>query len=80
VLRKVAELCLQLNVDGHRGELTIIRAAKALAALEGRLQTSLHDVRRVAVMSLRHRLRKDALGEVDTGVRIEQAMDKILVR
>jgi hypothetical protein len=28
-------------------------------------------------MSLRHRLRKDALGEVDSGARIQQALDKV---
>jgi magnesium chelatase subunit I len=77
VLCQVAELCLQLNVDGHRGELTIMRAAKALAAVEGRRRVAAHDVRRVAVMSLRHRLRKDPLGEIDPGVRIEQALDRI---
>jgi magnesium chelatase subunit I len=78
VLRRIAELCLRLNVDGHRGELTIMRAARALAAFEGRQKVSAGDIRRVAAMSLRHRLRKDALGEVDSGARIQQAVEKIL--
>ena len=78
ILARVAELCLRLSVDGHRGELVIMRAAKALAALEGRRKVTTSDVRRVAVMSLRHRLRKDALGEIDAGVRIEQAIEEIL--
>jgi magnesium chelatase subunit I len=78
LLSRVGELCLRLNIDGHRGELTIMRAAKALAAFECRQQVITGDVRRVAVMSLRHRLRKDALGEIDAGVRIEQTLEKIL--
>jgi magnesium chelatase subunit I len=77
LLVRIAELCLRLNLDGHRGELTILRAAKALAALEGRTNTIADDVRRVAAMALRHRLRRDRLGEVDPRVRIEQVLDKV---
>jgi magnesium chelatase subunit I len=79
VLRPVAELCVAMKVDGHRGELTIARAARALAAFESRAAVTLDDVRRVAVMSLRHRLRKDPLEKMDSGLRIEQAMNEILL-
>lgn len=75
-LGSIAELCLRLGVDGHRGELTIMRAAKALAAFEGRPQVTPGDIRRVAVMALRHRLRKDPLGEIDAGARIERAVEQ----
>lgn len=78
-LAQVAELCLQLNLDGHRGELTIMRAARALAAFEGRNRVARDDMRRVAVMSLRHRMRRESLGEVDADSRIERAAGKILV-
>jgi len=67
-------LCVSLRVDGHRGELTIARAARALAAFEGRLTASANDVERVALMSLRHRLRRDALETVESGARIEEAL------
>ena len=56
LLRQIATLCSELQVDGHRGELTIMRAARALAAFAGRKSASEEDVRRVAKMSLRHRL------------------------
>jgi magnesium chelatase subunit I len=77
LLRRIAELCLFLKIEGHRGELTIARAARALAAFEGRTTTSQIDARRVAVISLRHRLRRDPLESIDSGVRIEQALEKI---
>jgi magnesium chelatase subunit I len=78
ILRAIAELCVALKVDGHRGELTIARAARAIAACASRATVTLDDVRRVAVMSLRHRLRKDPLEKMDSGLRIEQAMDEII--
>jgi magnesium chelatase subunit I len=77
LLRRIAELCIKLQVDGHRGELTISRAARALAALEGRASATIDDVKRVAVMSLRHRLRKDPLERIDSGLRIEQALESV---
>ena len=77
LLRRIAELCLSLEIDGHRGELTITRAARALAAFEGRAKVEFNDVRRVAVMSLRHRLRKDPLERIDSGALIEQALEDI---
>ncbi len=77
LLRRVAELCLALEVDGHRGELTIARAARALAAFEGRTRVEFNDVRRVAVMSLRHRLRKDPLERIESGALIEQALEEL---
>ena len=77
LLRRIAELCLALEIDGHRGELTIARAARALAAFEGRASVGFNDVRRVAVMSLRHRLRRDPLERIDSGALVEQALEEI---
>jgi magnesium chelatase subunit I len=74
LLRQIAALCLSLRIDGHRGELTIARASRALAAFEGRSKVILNDVERVAVMSLRHRLRRDPLETVESGALIEQAL------
>ncbi|HEV7375825.1 MAG TPA: magnesium chelatase ATPase subunit I [Pyrinomonadaceae bacterium] len=77
LLRSIAELCQQLKVDGHRGELTIARAARALAAYEGRKEVSATDIRRVATMALRHRLRRDPLEQRGGSSRIEQRLDKL---
>jgi magnesium chelatase subunit I len=71
-------LCLVLRIDGHRGELTIARSSRALAAFEGRRKVTSDDVHRVAVMSLRHRLRRDPFETVDSGVRIEQALREVM--
>ena len=79
LLRQVAGLCLQLDIDGHRGELTIVRAARAVAAFEGRRKVSDADVRRVVALSLRHRLRRNPLDPSgDGGGRIERVLEESL--
>ncbi len=78
VLMKVATLCMRLGIDGHRGELTITRAASAYAAFEGRLEVTLSDVRAIAVPALRHRLRRDPLETIDAGEKVERELQAIL--
>lgn len=77
VLEKIAQLCADLRIDGHRGELTIMRAARALAAFEGRRTVTEAHVKRVSAMALRHRLRRDALDETATSEQIQQAVDEV---
>jgi magnesium chelatase subunit D len=55
-----------------------MRAARALAAFEGRKAVNEDDVRRVSAMSLRHRLRRDALDETATSEQIAQAVEEVL--
>jgi magnesium chelatase subunit D len=77
LLRRIAGLCLQLKIDGHRGELVIARAARALAAFEGRREVLDADVRRVALMALSHRMRRDPLEQLAGNARIEDALDDL---
>jgi magnesium chelatase subunit I len=77
-IRAAAQLCVTLDVDGHRGELTLCRAAVALAALEGRGVAEAGDVARVATLALRHRLRKDPLEAIGDDTRIERAVAAVI--
>ena len=55
-------LCLALGTDGLRGELILIRAARALASLEGKAeQVGDAELRGFAPMALSHRLRRNSL-------------------
>jgi magnesium chelatase subunit D len=76
MLRDIARLCSSLKIDGHRGELTVTRAARALAAFEKRRQVTEADVRRVAVMALRHRVRGEPLAEAGSAEQIQEALDQ----
>jgi len=78
ILAKTAELCIALETDGSRGELTVMRAARALAALESDPHVTMAHLRRVAPMALGHRLRRNPLDESSAGVRVERAIGEHL--
>ena len=74
VLERAAQLCMALGTDGLRGELTLMRAARALAAYEDQAVVGLEHLRRVAAPALRHRLRRNPLDEADASARVERAL------
>ncbi len=78
VLGKAAELCMALGTDGLRGELSLIRAARAHAAVDGRETAMLVDLKAVAPLALRHRLRRDPLEEAGSSARIDRALEEFL--
>ncbi len=80
VQEKAATLCLALKTDGLRGQLTLIRASRALAAFEKQKTVTLAHVKRMALPSLRHRLRRNPLEESGSAVRIERALGEVLVQ
>ena len=55
VLQHAAALALAAGVDGMRADLVMLRAARALAALEGRNSVTPQDVDAVAELALAHR-------------------------
>jgi magnesium chelatase subunit I len=74
MLAKAAQLCMALGTDGLRGELTLMRAARATAAIEGARSINTEHLKRVAPASLRHRLRRNALDDSGSSVRVERAI------
>jgi magnesium chelatase subunit I len=55
VLQHAADRALEAGVDGLRADLVMLRAARALAALEGRSELTVADVDAVAELALAHR-------------------------
>ena len=76
-LEQAARLCMALGTDGLRGELTLIRASRALAALEGDTVVGISHLRRVSAPALRHRLRRDPLDESGSTVRVQRAVEEL---
>ena len=80
MLKRAAQLCMRLGTDGLRGELTLMRAARALASLDGVAAVTDAQLRRVAAPALRHRLRRDPLDEAGSTTRVERAIEEVLGR
>lgn len=77
-LAAISRICSAVGADGLRGELTLMRAARAAAALSDDRSVGPANIRRVAAMALRHRLRRNPLDETGSTVRIDRAVDEIL--
>jgi len=78
VLRDCAELCLALGADGLRGELTLLRASRALAAYEGQTSIQRAHLKAVAPLALSHRLRRDPLDEAGSSARVARVVEDVL--
>ena len=78
VLEACARLCLALGTDGLRGELTLMRTARALSALDGTHEVTVDHVRRIAPAALRHRLRRNPLDEAGSTARVARAVAEVL--
>jgi magnesium chelatase subunit I len=74
---QISQVCSELDVDGLRGDLVTNRAAKAIAALEGRTEVTVDDIRRVVTLCLRHRLRKDPLESIDSGYKVQKVFASV---
>jgi len=77
VMRRASELCMAVGADGLRGELTLIRAGRAAAALAGKHEVTDRHLAAVAPMALRHRLRRNVLDETGSTARIERALAEL---
>lgn len=76
-LTQAARLCMALGTDGLRGELTLMRAARALAALQGDTVVNDAHLKQIAPSALRHRLRRNPLDDAGSSVRVERAIDEL---
>ena len=77
VLESAARLCIALGTDGLRAELTLMRTARALAALKGLDAVTEAELREVAPPALRHRLRRNPLDDSGSSVRVDRALAEL---
>lgn len=68
LLYEIAGYCLDVGVDGHRGDIIILKTAKTLAAYEGRNRVVSEDIRTAAELVLPHRVRRQPLMEISDNV------------
>ena len=58
VVDMIVSVMIHFGVDGHRADITLMKAAKANAALEGRKNVTKDDIRATAELVLSHRLKR----------------------
>jgi magnesium chelatase subunit I len=76
-LERATRLCIALGADGLRGELTLIRAARAFAALEDVPAIGDRELKRLAPMVLSHRLRRNPLDDGGSAPRVQRAIAEV---
>lgn len=74
-LLSIAALTTSLNVDGHRSDLVILKAARAQAAFDGRLAISEHDIALAAELALPHRIKRGPFQQLE--VSLEDLQERI---
>jgi len=79
-LKKIAQICADLKVDGHRPDIVMTRAAQAMAALESRKEVTDRDIGIAADLALSHRTRLSGFYQPATIREIQQSVKTVFDR
>jgi Mg-chelatase subunit ChlD len=77
IYEKIAIICSDLQVDGHRPDIVSVKAAKTLAAFNGRTEVLPEDVFAVMELAIGHRRGRSGLNSTVTSQEIFQRMEKV---
>ena len=64
ILRKIVNICIDSGVDGHRGDIAMMKVSSTLAAYRGRKEVTAEDLRDTADMVLLHRMKKTPFSDM----------------
>ena len=77
MLTMIVSICIDLGVDGHRGDINMMKTSKTLAAYAGRKEVNEDDIRQAAELVLAHRMRKSPFDNEDLDrKRIEESIER----
>ncbi len=77
-LLSIAALTSSLNVDGHRADLVILKAARAEAAFEGRTKINDHDIALAAELALPHRIKRTPFQQAEmTSEQLQERIEQL---
>ena len=78
ILEKIVAITTEIHVDGHRSDIVILRAAKALAAFRDQDCITPGDIGDVAPLALNHRLKRTPFQDPDSGrKKLQEALEKL---
>lgn len=67
MLEKIVSLTSSLKLDGHRADIVIMKASRALAALAGLQSTGAPQIREAALLALGHRRKRQPFENPESG-------------
>ncbi len=74
----IADLTAKMQVDGHRADLVILKAARAQAAFEGRKAINPHDIALAAELALPHRVKAGPFRQSEMGLtQLEEHIEQL---
>ena len=77
MLRMIAQICIDMAVDGHRADITMMKTASTIAAYNNRTEVNEDDVREAAALVLSHRMRRRPFSEQQMdNQKMEQSIKK----
>jgi magnesium chelatase subunit I len=80
LLFDIANCCIQVGVDGHRGDIVMLKTAKTLAAYHGRREVFRDDIQEAAALALPHRVRRQPMQDIAGNVDLLRAAAEGAVR
>jgi len=77
-LARIVSITTQLSLDGHRADIVILKAARALTALRGEQAIGQEEIREAAMLSLAHRQKRMPFEEIGSEmVKVEQVLSEL---
>jgi len=67
-LSLVVEITSQLNLDGHRADIVMLKSARAYTAFNGKEKITSEEIKKVAPLALRHRLKRLPFEDISSEV------------
>jgi magnesium chelatase subunit I len=71
LLFEIAKICVDVGVDGHRGDIIILKTSKTIAAWNNRDYVVKGDIEEAAGLSLPHRIRRQPLQEISDNFSVQ---------
>ncbi|MCE5334147.1 MAG: AAA family ATPase [Desulfobacteraceae bacterium] len=75
ILTRIVEITTEIHVDGHRSDIVMLRAARALAAFRGQERIEPEDIGDIVALALNHRLKRTPFEDVESG---RKKLDELL--
>jgi len=77
MLELIAQICIDMHVDGHRADITMMKTATTIAAYHDRTVVTEEDVKEAAELVLSHRMRRKPFEEqTDYQDKLDESLNK----